>query len=195
MRESSVRQRGRRHHTHSEAMSSRTRCNLAHTFACTHSHTDVCTLSLRTADGPGMARRTKVRGDARTQTRSRGTSAHRHSDRALALTLACTCACLPPAVNLPSIMRRGLSIDFAVRGGRRLFTSQQFAHSIGYCVSASSPQTTKHLFLCLVIMRAEDVAAHYGVTRYHILAAPEDALVLPVYHVQVRFRVDNSQKY
>lgn len=105
-------------------------------------------------------------------------------------------ALLLPAL-LPSIFQRGLSLDFAVRGGRRLFFSQQFSHSLSYCEptttstaasSSSSSETNRHLFLCLIQLHPDEILQYDGFERIQILPIGEEERVLPIYHVQVRNR-------
>jgi len=98
------------------------------------------------------------------------------------------CFRLIPPANVPSILRLGLRVSFAVRGGPRLFFSQHFAHSVGYGESCRSEGESghRHLFLCLVLLLPAEIADHGSTAAIHILPVADEGRVLPLYHVVVR---------
>jgi len=87
--------------------------------------------------------------------------------------------------NVLSILKQGLSVTFAVRGGPRLFFSQYFSHSISYAESAPH----RHVFLCLVLMQPEEIVAYGAASAIHILPVADEKRVLPLYHIVVQPRL------
>jgi hypothetical protein len=85
-------------------------------------------------------------------------------------------------------MSQGLSLKYAVRGGPRVFFSQQFSYSLSYC--ASSPiVATKHLFLCLLLLHQREVSEHRGCERISIIGIGDEACILPIYHLEVKHKI------
>lgn len=88
-------------------------------------------------------------------------------------------------------MQRGLSLSYSVRGGKRLYFSQQFATSLSYCSGLPSCDT-KHLFLCLLLLSASQLRDHEGTERIHIIGIEEECCCLPLYHIQVKMKKANK---
>ena len=115
----------------------------------------------------------------------------------------CLLSCALPSgflcsASLPSILKLGLSTAFSVRGGRNIFVSQDFSHSITYCLDhCGHLAKPKHLFLCIVLRTQEEidtctVAAYRSgqaapPPTFHALAVPDQRRVMPIYHVAVKF--------
>ena len=84
------------------------------------------------------------------------------------------------AENVPSILRLGLSTQFSVRGGKKIYCSQHYSHSVTYCLS--SP---KHLFLSLVLLnRSQQLtyAPQPAVHRLHLVVPGHEPGLLALTH-------------
>lgn len=80
-------------------------------------------------------------------------------------------------------MERGLSLDYSVRGGRKIFFSQQLSHSLSYCQNSGDLQ--RHLFICLIMLNQQEEAEFRAATSIMIVGVTEEDRILPVYYVTV----------